>query len=135
MFNDIYGSHGSRSHRSSYVLAYWPANAGKIVDLNDIYKSPRPGRVSYFIKKYIYVDTVCFEYVLAYVEWFLPLCDQERLYYGKPVEVWNSYLFELSGAATFILVQRIKNKFVRIITRKFGKEVMIVLPRCRSLNI
>ena len=58
-----------------------------------------------------------FEYVLACVEWYLPVDEETRFTYGKPVEVWKNHLFEIRRSELFMPVQRIKNKFVIIETK------------------
>ena len=114
VYKEMYGSQGSRSHRSSYVTAYWCGKDGFIESYNTMYFFARPGRIRYFISHLLYVDGVAQEHVFAVIEWFLPMGDEKRYKYGKPVEVWSSDLFEFDGEAMFMPVQRIKSKFMHI---------------------
>lgn len=132
---DIYGCKNSRSERSSYILAYWCDEGGQIKPFSAMYNIPRPGRINYFIKHVIYINQVPHEHVLANVEWFLPLPDEQCHYFGKPVQLWCATTFENPGPASFIPVQRIKTKFVHISERMFGREVLVVLPRYRFYSI
>ena len=92
---ELFGSCNSRSHRSSYITAYWCGSDGFIQPFETMYLNPRPGKINYFITHFLYVDDVPQEYLLACVEWFLRRPDHIRYKSGKPVEVWTADLLEL----------------------------------------
>ena len=50
ILDSVIGSISSRSHRSSYITAFWCADGGLIACYNNMYIQPRPGRVLFFIK-------------------------------------------------------------------------------------
>ena len=132
---ELFGSCNSRSHRSSYITAYWCGSDGFIQPFETMYLNPRPGKINYFITHFLYVDDVPQEHLLACVEWFLPRPDHIRYKFGKPVEVWTADLLELRREATFIPVQRIKSKFIHIKARIDGRDSIVVVSRNRCLNI
>ena len=68
------------------------------------------------------------------MEWYLPVDEEKRFTYGKPVEVWKNYLFEIRRSALFMPMQRIKNKFVIIETKPVNRDAIVVLPRDRYLH-
>ena len=133
--DEMYGSVGSRNNRSCHITAYWCGNDGSIQRYNDMYLTPRPGRICNFFSHILYVDGNPLPHIFADVEWFLPMGDEKRYKFGKPVEVWSSELFERPGSASFIPVQRIKSKFLQIKFKIDCINVMAVVPRNRAMNI
>ena len=132
---DTYGSQLSRSNRSANVTAFWCGIDGIIQPYSSMYLSPRPGKVKFYLKHTVNIEHRYYDHILACLEWFLPLPDELHNYYGKPVEVWRSDLFEFSGAAMFLPVQRIKSKFVCIETNFQNRNVIVVMPRCWYLDV
>ena len=72
-----------------------------------MYFTAKPGQIQYFITHLLYIEEKAYKHTFAFVDWFLPLSDEIKYMYGKPVEVWSADHFELSGEASFIPVQRI----------------------------
>lgn len=132
---EVYGSQRSRSHRSSYITAFWCGDGGNVQSYEDMYLYARPGRICSFISHLIYVNNEPKQHIFALVQWFLPVVDELRFKFGKPVEVWSSDLLEMEKGASFIPVQRIKSKFVHIKFQYRSKNVMAVLPRNRFTSI
>ena len=133
---ELYGSMYSRTRRSSTVLAFWHSNDGRINSFATPYANPKPGLIHYFLVHNIDIDGECKEHLLAKFDWMKPLINNNRYnYFGKPIEVWHSDLFEFAGPASFIPVQRIKSKFIKIEKVLWGKNVAIVVPRDRAVNI
>lgn len=116
-------------------MAYWYGENGQICPYDKMYDVPRPGEIIYFFKHLLYVNDVCMEHVLCFVEWFTMLGDEERYFFGKPIEICHAKIHDLGGPASFIPVQRLKSKFVSVVEDRFNKEVMVVLPRYRTLNV
>ena len=69
------------------------------------------------MKNPLTVSNEQFEHVLPCVEWYLPVDEETRFTYGKPVKVWKNHLSEIRRSELFMSVQRIKNKFVIIETK------------------
>ena len=133
IFGASLGCKTGRSSRSSMILAYWCGDDGQIQMYNNMYLTPRPGQIQQFLLHNLIIDGESNVHVLAQVNWFANVDDRLRFYYGKPVEVWKSDLFEQSGPSSFIPVQRIKSKFAYAFQTLEGKNVVIVIPRERYL--
>ena len=116
-------------------MAFWYGEEGQICPYDKMYTVPRAGEILYFFKHFLYVNDVCMEHILCFVEWFKMLGDENRHFYGKPIEISYAKIHELAGPASFIPVQRLKAKFVSVVEEKFNKEVMVILPRYRTLNV
>ena len=99
-----------------------------------MYHLPHSGRIKYFLKHSLTVSNEQIKHVLACVEWYLPVDEETRFTFGKPVEVWKNHLFGIRRSAWFMPVQRIKNKFVIIETKLVNRDVIVVLPCDRYLH-
>lgn len=74
-------------------------------------------------------------YVLAKVQWYGKLEEPMQFYYGKPVTVWRSNIFEQEAPASFIPVQRIRCKAVYTFGIVVGeRNVIVIVPRERFLS-
>ena len=135
LYGDHFGSNKSRSKRSSFITAFWCGVSGEIQDFDRMYLTPRPGKVSFYIRHAVIVNNDRYKHILACVDWYLPCSEDIKNYYGKPVEVWKNDLFEMSRSAKFMPIQRIKSKFVHVPENINGSNVLVVLPRNRFLNI
>ena len=125
-----YGSSASRSARSSFILASWVSNGGR-VNINS--SELRPGQVSFYMRQNVLVDGEYQAFLLAYVLWFQT--HPEKDYFGQPLQVCCKDLFEQLGPATFIPIQRIQCKFVPVIDKVKRENVMIVCPIARKISI
>ena len=133
---ETFGAKGSRCYKSSKIVAYWNGENGEICPFNSMYSEPRPGEIIYFMKHLLYVGEECYEHVLCFVDWFKMLPNpNECNYYGKPIKLCYENFHDLGGPASFMPIQRIKAKFVSIPERKFSKDVLVILPRYRTLNL
>ncbi|CAG2220276.1 unnamed protein product [Mytilus edulis] len=128
----LIGSKTSRSHRSSYVLAFWCNEEGAIdTDCTDM--TPHPGQIVKIYMHSIIVDGFAHPHYLAKVNWFQQLPDNVRHCYGKPIEVWSSDLYVRDGPAMFIPIQRIKCRFVHAKVKVGHRNVIVVSPRERFI--
>ena len=130
----VYGSKCSRSSRSSYILAHWCGSNGKVLSYDNMTFTPRPGQILWFYKHILFVDNQPYEHYFAFVEWYMPMPEAIKNKYGKPIQVWRNKIFEPTGSASFIPVQRIKSKFVYIEQSIESHDVIVVLPRFRALD-
>ncbi|CAH1232939.1 Hypp536 [Branchiostoma lanceolatum] len=130
----VIGSYISRSSRSSYILANWAGNDGHIQDYSEMYRIPRPGRISYFLKHIITSEHGAQVHLLAKVEWYSKVADSVRTHCGQPVEAWHPTVFDAEGPASFLPVQRLKCKFVKAPGKVHDREVMFVCPRDRYFS-
>ena len=130
-----FGSSSSRSFQSSYILSYWCGVNGIINGYQSMRLEPRPGRVMFYIKHSVTVNSRIYEHLLACVQWFSPLPENLREYFTKPVQLFYHSLHELNGVAMFMPVQRIKCKFVYAKERIQNKDCLVVLPRDRHLHL
>ncbi len=55
--------------------------------------------------------------------------------YGKPIMIFRDRLYEPSGSASFLPVQRIFSKYVFARTEMDCNEMIVVVPRIRHLSI
>ncbi|XP_066930325.1 uncharacterized protein [Clytia hemisphaerica] len=135
--NDVlYGAETSRSVRSSNVVAYWCGANGNVQAYESMYHSPRPGKIIYFIKHSLLLDGVYTEHILARVDWYLRSQNYDgSVIYGKPTMIFRDRLYEQSGSASFIPVQRIFSKYVFSKTEMNGNEMLVIVPRVRHLSI
>ena len=130
---NLLGSIKSRSHKSSFVSAFWPSEDGSIQSPDNMYRKPVPGQILYFIKHNIFLDDDHYPHVFAVVSWFLE-SDQRDLF-DKPVEVWDRVLTKPKGASSFMPVQRTFAKFVHFKFEKDCKKLMAVIPRTFCLRL
>ena len=130
---EVFGSCSSRTRRSSTVLAYWHSTGGDIMLFERMYLRPRPGIVEEYLMHVATIDGDPRVHIIARIKWYLPINNKD--YYGNPVEVWSSELYDDSGPSKFMPVQRIKSKFVKLVIRKWGRNVLVVFPRDYGLNI
>lgn len=124
--NDVFGSHGSRSKRSSYVLAKWCGRNAQIDTAN-----LRPACVQFYLKHSISIGGSFKPHFFAFVEWFKPHISRHIL--GNPAEVWCHDLFEPLGPASFLPVQMIQSKFVAAVDKLNEETVLIVMPLCQKI--
>lgn len=96
-----------------------------------MYLSPRPGIVESYMLHVAKVNGRNLQHVIAKVSWYLELKEYKE-YYGKPLQVWYSKLFEREGPATFMPVQRIKCKFVKIEQRLYNKDIFFFVFNIES---
>lgn len=129
---NVFGSKKSRNNRSSYIHAYWASSGGEIKNYNDMGLTPRPGVIQHFLKHTILNCGKAYEHWFAFCEWFLPLPEEVKNFYGKPVELWQQYLFEQMGPASFIPVSRILAKCVHANVRHNNLDVVVLIPRFRN---
>lgn len=134
---DVYGSilgvRSGRCNRSSMILAYWHSDEGQIINFDEMEIVPRPGQIENILLYNMIVDETPYVHLLACVKWFSKPTEQMRKYYGKPVEVWTSDIYDVDGPSKFIPVQRIKSKFVHAYDTVRERKVIIVIPRERFL--
>ena len=52
VFDELYGSVGSRSHRSSHITSFWCGDNGIIQSYDNMYFTTRPGRIKFFSVTY-----------------------------------------------------------------------------------
>lgn len=122
----------SRSNRSSYIMAFWCDNDGKIADENtDL--SPQLRQIEKFLKHCIVVYGIVKCHYLAKIRWFKRLDDSIRHCYGKPVEVWSFNLYVQECPATCISINKIKSRFVYTRTTVNNKDVLVISPRERYI--
>ena len=132
--DQLYGSKISRSHKSSYIVAYWCGADGNICQFSEMPLEPCPGQVINFLKHILYVNDKPHVHYLAYVQWYIAVKEDIRNDYGMMVQVFRDKHFLPMGFASFIPVQRIKGKFVKVEKVMHGQDVTIVLPRLKCLD-
>ena len=115
----------SRSARSSYISAFWCVADGDMLEFERMCHLPRLGRLKYVLKHSLTVSNEQFEHAFRY----LPVDEETRFTYGKPVEVWKSPLFQVFRSALFMPVQQIKNKLVIIECKLENRDDIAVLSR------
>ena len=130
---NLLGSIKSRSHKSSYISAFWPSDDGSIQSPGEMYFKPVPGQILYFIKHNVFFQDVDYAHVFAKVSWFLD-SDQRDLF-GKPVEVWDNVLTKPNGASSFMPVQRTFAKFVHFKFERNCQKLIAVVPRACCLRL
>ena len=125
---ELYGSHNTRTTRSSYVLGRWCGRNGKI-DTTSL----RPGRVSFYLKHSILHCGVFKPHYFAFVLWYEEHPSKELL--GKPIEIWCHDIFEALGPASFLPVQRIYSKFVAGTDEIDQETLLFVIPLHQKIFI
>lgn len=130
---NLLGSIKSRSHKSSYISAFWPSSDGSIQAPDEMYLKPVPGQILYFIKHNVFFGDQHYSHVFAKASWFLE--SNHRDLFGKPVEVWDNVLTKPSGASSFVPVQRIFAKLVHFKFEKNSQKLMAVIPRACCLRL
>ena len=117
----IYGSQGTRTKRSSYILAGWCGSGGTIDS-----KNLRPAQVKYFFRHSVPVARSLKFHLFAAVEWFKSHPSRNSL--GNSVELWCYDLFESFGPASYLPVQRIQTRFVAAIDKLDVETLLVVMP-------
>jgi hypothetical protein len=115
------------------ILAHWSDGDGKIAGCNILNLTPRPSQIDKLLLHFLILDGKLYLHLIAKVIWIAELDESLKNMYGKPVEVWRSYMLERKGPALFIPVQRIKSKFVYAYTTIKSKKVIIICPHDRYL--
>lgn len=119
--DEIYGSHNTRTNRSSYILARWCGRNGRI-DTTCL----RPAHVIFYIKHSVIYQGSFVPHYFAFVQWFEQ--HPTRNLVGKPVELWCHDIYEQLGPASFLPVQRIQSKFVAGEGEVAGETLLFVMP-------
>lgn len=105
------GSHRSRSHSSSIVMAEW--NSTLLEENASVGEScDRPVRINFFIKHTISIGIQTITHLLVFVSWFHH--HPKRLFYGKPVSVWEHDIFYREN---FIPIQLLKQRTVSLVDK------------------
>jgi len=113
------------------LLPFGQEKEGIFLTMNEVGYSPRPGFIEYFVKHCILINNEYYEHWFAFCKWFMPVQDEIRNRYGKPVEVWQRHHFENMGPASFIPLQRIFCKGVYCVFSHAGSELIAVIPRVK----
>ncbi|CAC5395776.1 unnamed protein product [Mytilus coruscus] len=132
--NEVYGSWESRHKRPSFVMAYWNAGDGKIVEdvgTGDLL----PGIVQTYYLHNLIVENEGKVHLFAKVNWLAPLPDRYRYHCEKPVEVWSRDIYDVFGTSAFIPVQKIYCKYVRADGKLSEKLVSYICPLNSGMNI
>ena len=116
-----YGSFQKASHRSSLIMANWPHCSSLImanwphqaqIQLAVNPQDMTPGRVQYYILHSATLNSETFQHLFAYVLWYQPHPDKERL--GKPLQVWYNNIYQTEGPSSFIPIQRIATSCIAL---------------------
>ena len=123
----IWGSHNSLTKRSSFVLAAWHGRDGQV---DPSATTLRPALVSYYFKHNINFQNSSMQqpqcHIFAFVRWYMPHPSIDL--FGKPVQVYCSNLFEMSGPSQFLPFNRIHSQFVAGYYRHQEEKVLCVCP-------
>ena len=119
------GSHKSRSHSSSIVIAQW-----KVSFFGPTCTELRPMRINYFAKHSVVIDDKAHMFFLASVKWYRHHSKESVC--GKPVTIWENELFDLEN---FIPVQLFRFRTVSLIDKLSDSDghVLFVTPLLDSL--
>ena len=117
----VYGSIGSRSKRSCYILAAW---CGKDGHMDKTTEELRPGHVmNYFQHNYTMLGNTK-SHIFAFVKWY----QHYQSHHATSSQVWCANLYEPFGPASFLLVQRIHSQFVAASTKLNDESVLYICP-------
>ena len=119
--NTVYGSIGSRSKRSCYILAAWCGKDGH-VDISTT--ELRPGQVMYYFQHNYTMTGNTKSYIFAFVKWY----QRHQCHHPQSRKVWCSKLYEPFGPASFLPVQRIHSQFVAASTKLNDEKVLYICP-------
>ena len=108
--------------RSARIMASLTAKEGSI----NISAPCRPGVVICYVPHSVKLNGEFYEHALAVVWWYKSDCNQDH--YGKPTQVWKYSDYVHCGAAMFMPVQRIKNRFACCSIKLNGEEKLVVSP-------
>ena len=119
--NTVYGSIGSRSKRSCYILAAW---CGKDGHVDKTTEELRPGHVmNYFQHNYTMLGNTK-SHIFAFVKWY----QHYQSHHATSSQVWCANLYEPFGPASFLPVQRIHSQFVAASTKLNDESVLYICP-------
>ena len=107
-----------RRSKSANIVAKWCGPAGNVTSRDIL----RPGKVWYFMRHTVVVDGQVIEHQLAKVKWFEVL--ESNQHSQSPLIDCKLSGFVEAGAATYMPVQRICNKYAYI----EKKNDLIVIP-------
>ena len=120
--NEIFGSQGSQSRRSSYIIAKWCSSTGTQIETSNL----RPAHVISYFKHSVSVQGSLKPHVFAFVEWFKPCATRNLL--GNAAQVWCHDLFEPLGPPSYLPLLRIESKFVAAVDKLQEETVLAVMP-------
>ena len=117
--NTVYGSIGSRSKRSCYILAAW---CGKDGHVDKTTEELHPGHVmNYFQHNYTMLGNTKSHN-------FANGINTTRVIMLHQSQVWCANLYEPFGPASFLPVQRIHSQFVAASTKQYDESVLYICP-------
>ena len=128
----VLGSHNSRSHSSSIVTSLWR---------NDLFGHPlssivedsvssdemvRPARINSFLLHRPTIQGEHHTFLSANLSWFK--FHPGMLQLGKPLTVWCSSVYEISGIYSIVPIQLIESRTVSLIADLNDESVLIISP-------
>ena len=119
--NEVYGSYGTRTNRSSYLLARWGGRNGRIDSA-----CLRPARASSYFKHSVMYHGSFKPHYFAFVQWFEQ--HPSKRFLGDPIEIWCRDIYEQLGPASYLPIQRIQSKFVAGEDKVDGETLLFVMP-------
>lgn len=110
---EVFGSYKSRHKRSSYIMAYWHYNDGKII--SDVGSGDlQPGLIQYFVQHNLLIGNESRVHLFAKVFWLMPLPNVYRFHCGKPVEIWKKiFMTPLDRLLLFLYRESFVDIFVQ----------------------
>lgn len=131
---EVFGSYKSRHKRSSYIMAYWHDNDGKII--SDVGSGDlQPGIIQYFVQHNLLMGNESRVHLFAKVFWLMPFPNVYRFHCGKPVEIWKKNIYDTFGPSAFIPVQRIFCRYICAEGKLYNKSVSYICPIMKGMNV
>ena len=93
----------------------------------------RFGQVEFYFRQNIQINGEISNIIMAFVNWHHH--HPRKDFYGEPVEIWTSSLYEAYGPASFIPVSRIKNISAVCPTLIDNEQVLAVVPLNRKIYV
>lgn len=120
------GSHKSRSHTSSILMAQWNSSFFGLNSGTEI----RPLQINYFAKHSVSIGACTHTHLLVFVKWFSH--HPKKSVCGKPVTVWEHELFDIEH---FIPFQLLRFRTVSVIDKLSDSDghVLFVSPLLDTL--
>jgi len=117
----------SRSLRCARVMASWVGDDGEVDPTAPI----RPGEVKFYFTNCLSTDDdVKQQHIFACIQWYSE--DAQNNTFRRPVELWQSNIFDSPGPATFLPIQRVYCKFAAAYIQKSESRKLVVTPILRT---
>ena len=131
---EIFGSIHSRNMGNCMIMANWNKGEGNIIETNNNNFEVMPGIIDFVLHHNLIIDDIIRLHLIIKVFWYTSKPGLNN-YCGPPVEVWSRHICDVEGDSSFMLIQRVRSKFVECTEIVRNKKVVFVCPVNKCLSV